>query len=89
MDNLESLKLFILEAYRNLVKISLALVLLFGAQAATAVQLFSLTDVRLTASPFLKAQTANLRYLMALDPDKLLAPFRREAGLPAACRRWA
>ena len=82
MSNLELLKLFMPQAYRKLVRIFLALVLLFGGQAATAVQLFPLADVRLTASPFLKAQTTNLQYLMALDPDKLLAPFRREAGLP-------
>ncbi|MFZ6719585.1 beta-L-arabinofuranosidase domain-containing protein [Undibacterium sp. Ji49W] len=54
----------------------------FASGWASAAQLFPLGDVRLTASPFLKAQTNNLHYLMALDPDKLLAPFRREAGLP-------
>ena len=48
-----------------------------------AAERFPLADVRLTAGPFLQAQDTNLRYLLALDPDKLLAPFRREAGLPA------
>src|SRR4051812_4525513 len=47
-----------------------------------AAERFPLSDVRLTGGPFLAAQNANERYLMALDPDKLLAPFRREAGLP-------
>jgi len=47
-----------------------------------AVELFPLADVRLTPSPFLDAQTTNMHYLMALDADKLLAPFLREAGLP-------
>lgn len=46
------------------------------------VSLFPLSDVRLKAGFFLEAQNTNLRYLLALDPDKLLAPFRREAGLP-------
>ncbi|MFB9240925.1 glycoside hydrolase family 127 protein [Massilia antarctica] len=52
------------------------------ALPALAAERFALADVRLTASPFLDAQNTNLRYLMALEPEKLLAPFRREAGLP-------
>ncbi len=48
----------------------------------TGNELFPLADVRLTASPFLEAQTTDLHYLLALDPDKLLSPFQREAGLP-------
>ncbi|HEX8612201.1 MAG TPA: beta-L-arabinofuranosidase domain-containing protein [Telluria sp.] len=51
------------------------------ALPAVAAERFALADVRLTASPFLDAQNTNLRYLMALEPDKLLAPFQREAGL--------
>jgi uncharacterized protein len=53
-----------------------------GLFAKEPMQLFPLQDVRLNASPFLDAQTTNIRYLLALDPDKLLAPFQREAGLP-------
>lgn len=44
-------------------------------------RLFPLSAVRLTASPFLEAQQTDLRYIMALNPDRLLAPFLREAGL--------
>lgn len=47
-----------------------------------AAELFPLNDVRLLPSPFLEAQDTDLRYLLELDPDRLLAPFRREAGLP-------
>lgn len=50
--------------------------------SATATELFPLSDVRLTSSPFLEAQTTDLHYLLELEPDKLLAPFLREAGLP-------
>src|SRR4051812_4625234 len=46
------------------------------------VALFPLSAVRLGASPFLEAQQTDLRYIMALDPDRLMAPFLREAGLP-------
>ncbi len=42
---------------------------------------FPLTDVRLLDGPFLHAQQTDLRYIMALEPDRLLAPFLREAGL--------
>ena len=46
------------------------------------VSLFPLSAVRLGASPFLEAQQTDLRYILALDPDRLMAPFLREAGLP-------
>jgi uncharacterized protein len=61
---------------------SLALALC-ALHAGAATQLFPLDRVRLQDGPFLEAQDTDLRYLMALDPDKLLAPFLREAGLPA------
>ncbi|QGZ42944.1 glycosyl hydrolase [Pseudoduganella flava] len=54
---------------------------LCAAASVHAADLFALRDVRLTASPFLDAQQTDLRYLLALDADRLLAPFRREAGL--------
>jgi len=47
-----------------------------------ALELVPLRDVQLLESPFLQAQNTNKEYLMALDVEKLLAPFRREAGLP-------
>lgn len=46
-----------------------------------SVQLFPLKDVRLLESPFFEAVKANRHYLLAHNPDRLLAPFRREAGL--------
>lgn len=42
---------------------------------------FHLSQVRLLPGPFKQAQETNLDYLMAMDPDRLLAPYRREAGL--------
>ena len=44
---------------------------------------FDLQDVRLLDSPFRQAQELDRQYLLALEADRLLAPFRREAGLPA------
>jgi DUF1680 family protein len=57
------------------------LLLALGAASAQAADLFPLRDVRLGPSPFLDAQTTDLNYLMAMEPDRLLAPFLREAGL--------
>lgn len=44
--------------------------------------LLPLSDVRLLDGPFRDAQQTDLAYLLRLDPQRLLAPFRREAGLP-------
>ncbi len=43
--------------------------------------LFPLSAVRLLKSPFSDAVEANRQYMLAHDPDRLLAPFLREAGL--------
>lgn len=61
-----------------------ALVLSFSWSClpAAALELVPLRNVQLLDSPFLHAQNTNKEYLMALDTEKLLAPFRREAGLP-------
>ncbi|RXK86561.1 glycoside hydrolase family 127 protein [Filimonas effusa] len=42
---------------------------------------FALADVRLLESPFKNAQEKDLEYILALKPDRLLAPYLREAGL--------
>ena len=45
---------------------------------------FPLSSVRLLAGDFKNAQDVDLRYVLSIDADRLLAPFRREAGLPTA-----
>jgi DUF1680 family protein len=65
-----------------MIRLSLALLFSLAALPAGAAERFPLADVRLAAGPFLDAQNTNYNYLMSLDPDRLLAPFRREAGLP-------
>lgn len=52
-----------------------------GTGQADSARLFPLSRVRLTAGPLLEAQQTDLRYMLALDADRLLAPFLREAGL--------
>ena len=51
------------------------------AQPQKQVQPFPLSDVELLESPFLEAQQIDLKYILAMDPDRLLAPYLREAGL--------
>ncbi|MCH1920707.1 glycoside hydrolase family 127 protein [Shewanella sp. A3A] len=54
-----------------------------------AMDLFSLEQVRLTSgSPFSHAQQTNIRYIEQLQPDKLLSPFLREAGLPVKAESY-
>lgn len=68
-------------------KSSLTCLLLFcffltgKAQTRQAVSYFPLQDIKLLESPFLQAQQTDLHYIMAMNPDRLLAPFLREAGL--------
>lgn len=61
---------------------ALALCASWSCLPAAALELVPLRNVQLLDSPFLHAQNTNKAYLMALDTEKLLAPFRREAGLP-------
>lgn len=51
------------------------------AQLQVKVESFPVSDVRLTASPFKHAEDMDIRYLLGLDPDRLLAPYLKEAGL--------
>ncbi|PJJ09925.1 hypothetical protein CLU83_3307 [Flavobacterium sp. 1] len=42
---------------------------------------FPLSSVRLLDSPFKAAQQTDLKYILSLDADRLLAPYFKEAGL--------
>jgi DUF1680 family protein len=46
-----------------------------------AVEFFRLADVRLGEGPFLTAQKLDAEYLLKLEPDRMLANFRANAGL--------
>lgn len=47
----------------------------------TVLDLFPLSKVKVTGGPFRLAQLNDLQYVMSLDPDRLLAPYRNEAGI--------
>jgi DUF1680 family protein len=49
-------------------------------------QPFSLTQVRLLDGPFKHAMELDRRYLLSLDPERLLHDFRINAGLPSSAK---
>jgi DUF1680 family protein len=51
-----------------------------------AIRPFPLQDVRLLDSPFREAQQRNARYMLELDPDRMLHNFRVNAKLPPKAR---
>jgi DUF1680 family protein len=79
MPNHHSLWVFRLKAMPLV--LFLAAATIATATAAAPTQLFPLTSVRLLDSPFTDAVKANRTYLLAHNPDRLLAPFLREAGI--------
>ncbi len=58
------------------------------APRESPVNLPPLKAVRLLDGPFADAIKANRTYLLALEPDRLLAPFLREAGLELKARPY-
>lgn len=62
------------------------LVLTFCAEAQ--MQPFALQEVKLKNGIFKNAQDVDLKYILALNPDKLLAPYLIDAGLPLKAERY-
>jgi uncharacterized protein len=52
-----------------------------GGPSSAAVRYFGLKDVQLGEGPFLRAQKLDEAYLLRLEPDRMLANFRSNAGL--------
>jgi DUF1680 family protein len=52
-----------------------------NAQIPVQMESFSVNDVTLTESAFKHAEDMDIRYLLGIDPDRLLAPYLKEAGL--------
>lgn len=49
---------------------------------------FQLEDVTLSDSPFKHARDLNIQVLLKYDTDRLLAPYRKEAGLPEKAKSY-
>ncbi len=60
----------------------------FSQATNTKLSSFTLQQVRLKAGPFLNAQNVDLKYMLAMDVDRLLAPYRIDAGLPVKGERY-
>lgn len=65
----------------NALKFLVSLMASLAALECFALELMPLNQVQITSGPFLAAEQTNKAYLLALDEQKLLAPFLREAGL--------
>lgn len=67
------------------IKFLLAVALFSGvnakAQIPTKIESFDVGNVTLTQSAFKHAEDMDIQYLMAINPDRLLAPYLKEAGL--------
>lgn len=62
--------------------------LISSAAAFAQMQSFKLQEVRLTESPFKNAQDVDLKYILELEPDRLLAPYLIDAGFPTKKDRY-
>ncbi len=79
---------FRLNKLKPMIKHSFAAILLITSLSAVAqvttkpkLQEFKLQDVKLLPGIFKSAETTDLHYIMEMKPDRLLAPYLREAGL--------
>lgn len=55
---------------------------------AEKIHVFDLSDVRLLDSPFKQRMEMDKEYMMELNPDRLLAPFLKSAGLKPKGRQY-
>jgi len=70
-------------------RILYCLIVLFTASSVLAqMQSFNLKEVRLKDGPFKKAQDVDLKYILELNPDKLLAPYLLASGIPTKSDRY-
>src|SRR5215216_4386785 len=72
--------------------VKIVAVLMLSASSLCAqesqMRLFKLSDVRLLESPFKQAQEVDLNYMLKMEPDRLLAPYLREAGLEPKAKSY-
>jgi len=75
--------------YRS--RVSLALITLFLTSCLPVLaqqQTFPLENVKLSGGVFKNAEDTDLKYILALNPDKLLAPYQIDAGIPVKAERY-
>ncbi len=64
------------------------LMLFIGSSAAAQMQLFDLKQVRLKDGIFKNAQDVDLKYILELNPDRLLAPYLIASDIPVKAERY-
>ena len=64
------------------------LILICIQSSFAQMQPFKLQEVKLTDGVFKNAQDVDLKYILELNPDKLLAPYLIDAGLPLKATRY-
>lgn len=57
-------------------------------KVAIMVRPFSITEVKLLDGPFKHAEEMNEKYLLSLEPDRLLHTFRLTAGIPTSAKQY-
>lgn len=62
--------------------------LLIAFSSFSQMKEFKLQEVQLTSGPFKNAQDVDLKYILDLNPDRLLAPYLIAAGLPTKADRY-
>jgi uncharacterized protein len=66
---------------RKILLVAVLCPLLSMAQIPKKAESFPLSDVRLLDGPFKHAEQLDVKYILEMDVDRLLAPYLREAGL--------
>lgn len=61
---------------------------LISYTAIAQMQPFELQEVRITDGPFKNAQDVDMKYILDLEPDRLLAPYLIDAGFPTKEDRY-
>jgi len=61
--------------------LALSFLAICGCAKQHPIESFNVSDVELLSGQFLDAQQTDINYLLALDADRLLAPYMRESGL--------
>ena len=59
-----------------------------GVRPAPRAMAFDLKDVRLLDGPFKEAMEADTRFLLVLEPDRLLSEFRAHSGLEPKAKKY-
>jgi len=65
----------------NFISLTLISLMFLNEPSKSELQRFPLSEVKITDGPFYQAQQTDLQYILALDVDRLLSPFLKDAGI--------